>query len=413
MGAARVRVAVIGAGIGGLTAAIALRRAGLEVEIFEQAPEIREVGAGITVQCNAVTALAELGLAERARALGHEQKLFRVCDASGRLLYEARPETILATAPQLAMHRATLQAMLLDAAGRERVHTGKRCTGFEPSPSGVRARFDDGAETEADVLVGADGIHSAVRAQLLGDTPPRYAGYTGWRGVCRRVTDRGELWPPGVSTEAWGRGRRFGIVPIDDARLYWYATRNAAAGAVDATPARAHLFEIFAGWFDPVAAILEATAETSILRNDILDRPPVERWGEGRVTLLGDAAHPMTPNLGQGGCQAIEDAVVLGRTLGHAAKSGSDLAAALRGYEAARRPRTRWIVEQSWRLGHAAQWENAWARAARDAGLRALAPLFIARSMRRAWTFAITGRDSEPMDPGSAGSRSSGPPRPS
>jgi 2-polyprenyl-6-methoxyphenol hydroxylase-like FAD-dependent oxidoreductase len=377
-------IAIVGGGIGGLAAAAALARAGLPVEVFERAPEIREVGAGLTIQCNAVLALARIGLAERVIAAGVPIRRTRIRLRSGRTLAEPPVEPLYAElgAPALGIHRATLQRILLDAAGPERVHTGAECTGFAAGAEGVTVRFSDGREVAARALVGADGLRSVVRAQLLGDGAPRYAGYVSWRGVTADAAAFAGL--EATAFESWGRGRRFGGVAIDGARYYWFAVADAPAGGRDGPEgARAALLGLLRGWHEPVERLVAATPEGAILRTDTCDRPPVETWGAGPVTLLGDAAHPMTPNLGQGACQAIEDAVVLA----DCAARAPDLAAALRRYEARRRPRTRWLQERSWRLGRVAQWKSPLACAARNAVLRLAPARAMLADLRRTWRF--------------------------
>lgn len=225
-----------------------------------------------------------------------------------------------------------------------------KCTGFELEGGGVAVRFENGSTARGDVLIGADGIHSTIRAQLRPNEPLRYAGYMAWR--CITGFDSAGL---GVS-ETWGCGRRFGIAPMSGGRVYWFATKNSPAGGTDATGRiKQSLLELFGNWHDPIPALIRASDDRAILRNDIEDRDPIAHYGSGPVTLLGDAAHPMTPNLGQGGCQSIEDAVVLARMLA----SHSSPAAALRAYETQRTARTRQIVLSSRRAGAIGQIENS------------------------------------------------------
>ena len=349
-----MKATVVGAGIGGLTTALALRSAGISVEIYEQATELRAVGAGISLWANAIRALARFGLGEALRTRSVAYTRTAMLRADGRVLVETSLDELVPNQgageipAMLVLHRADLLAML-GGKLENAIRLGQTCTGFEMREDRVIARFAGGAEVESDVLIGADGIHSVVRSQLHPGEPVRYSGYTAWRAVTKL-----EAAGWGV-TETWGRGRRFGIVPMVGGLVYWFATRNAPEGQTDPPgAAKQNLVELFQGWHEPIHALISATEESAILRNDIQDRDPLPSWGAGRVTLLGDAAHPMTPNFGQGGCQAIEDALVLARMLA----MHSDLPGALRSYEAERIARTSPIVLRSRQAGVLAQLEN-------------------------------------------------------
>lgn len=255
--------------------------------------------------------------------------------------------------PLVAVHRADLQAALLSALGEGVVQTGVTCTGFQQDDMEVRAHLADGQEVAGDLLLGADGIHSTLRAQLFGATPPRYAGYTAWRGVAQIAPRQ---WGEQMATETWGKGRRFGLVPLSQGRMYWFATLNTPEGMRDKEGGRKQeLLDLFQTCHDPVPAVIEATDEATILRNDIYDRPPLHHWSQGRVTLLGDAAHSMTPNMGQGACQAIEDAAALATCL----TTHHTVASALQVYEKQRLKRANSVVQQSARIGQVAQWESS------------------------------------------------------
>jgi 2-polyprenyl-6-methoxyphenol hydroxylase-like FAD-dependent oxidoreductase len=245
----------------------------------------------------------------------------------------------------------------------------------------VRLKSRDGREREGSLLVGADGLRSAVREQMVRDGAPKYAGYTSWRGV----TPPCDLAEPGRVVESWGRGQRFGIVPIAGRRVYWFATANAPAGERD--PGKAALLDRFREFHAPVSALIEATDEEALLRADIYDRDPIDRWTEGRVVLLGDAAHPMAPNLGQGGCQAMEDALALARAL---AKQ-IDHRAAFAEYERERIGRANDFVRWSRSFGRAGQLESAPARWLRDLALRATPKGMMERSMRKTFEFDASG----------------------
>jgi 2-polyprenyl-6-methoxyphenol hydroxylase-like FAD-dependent oxidoreductase len=369
------KVMVAGGGIGGLTAAIALRRVGFEVVVFERAPELREVGAGLLLAANAQRALAKLGLAEAVARLGTPASAAEIRSWRGKVLATipaAELKKKIGT-PSAAVHRADLQALLAREVGDETLRVSAEVGAVEQDKSGVRVHFADGSQESADILVGADGLRSRVRAGLFGPEEPRYAGYTAWRAV---VEPNEELLPWGAGFESWGRGARFGCAHIGRGRVYWFATRNAREGEKDGPPgshagAKAKLMHLFSGWHRPVAELVEATQEGSILRTDIYDREPLgERWGEGRVTLLGDAAHPMTPNLGQGACQAVEDAVVLARCLG----KRDATAESLRSYERLRSERVTMVVRRSRRVGIVAQVQNPAICWLRDRALTMIPP---------------------------------------
>jgi 2-polyprenyl-6-methoxyphenol hydroxylase-like FAD-dependent oxidoreductase len=347
-------VSIIGGGIGGLATACALQRQGIQVTVFERNPELREIGAGLTLWANGVQVLRHLGLGDALTAVSARLTHFECWSWRGKRLGSTRLDSIerRVGAPSLGIHRADLLRLLAGAVDRGSIHVHEHCVGFRSEQGQVIAHFAAGHELQTDVLVGADGLYSVIREQLLGKQPPRYSGYTCWRGV----TDFEEQHvSPGISSETWGRGRRFGMLPIGNRRVFWYATLNCPAGEQDRPGERKErLSRLFGGWREPIGRLIEATEEEAILRNDLFDRRPVRHWGSGRVTLLGDAAHPPTPNLGQGACQALEDALVLAGCL----SDQREPVAALRAYEARRRKRSSAIIEQSALVGKIGQWEQ-------------------------------------------------------
>lgn len=369
------RMLIAGAGVGGLTLGCALAQRGIEAEVYERAAELKPVGAGLSMQTNALLALRRLGLSEAVKAAGAVLTGVRFCDWKGQTLAEASLAPIAAEfgEPMVVIHRARLHEILLEAMGPERLHLGRLATGFEQDAAGVTLTLADGVERGA-ALVGADGLRSVVRERLRGAEPLRYAGYTAWRGVC--PLPAGGLADWGV--EVWGPGMRFGYTPMGEGQVYWFATANAPAGEADGERPREELLRRFAGWAEPVGTLIASTPEAALLRTDIFDRRPIGAWSQGRVTLLGDAAHPMTPNLGQGACQAIEDAVVLAECLAET----RDPAAAFARYEARRQARARWFVERSWAIGAVGQWEHGGLRALRDAGMRLTPPGAIVGQLR-------------------------------
>ncbi len=373
-----MRVLIIGGGIGGLTAGIALQQAGIAPHVYEREPELREAGAGISLAANAMAVLQQLGVADAVTAGGAIIQTAQICTWRGRRLSTAdlaRAAAVLG-APTVCIHRADLQRILYRALGKKRVHPGHRLIEIAQNSRTVTAAFVNGHRTTGDVLIGADGIHSLTRTWLYGARLPRYSGYTCWRGI---VDFSDPLAPAEVATESWGPGARFGIVPIGGERFYWFATQNAPPeGQGNAAQHKTDVQRIFRGWHPPIEALIEATPAEAILRNDIYDRPPLRRWRSGRITLLGDAAHPMTPNLGQGACQAMEDALILAGSL----KNAPDIETALLNYEQQRISRTSWMVKTSRRLGKIAQWENGLLRTIRDHLMRQLPAEFRQKQLR-------------------------------
>lgn len=369
------RVLVVGGGVAGLAAGVALTRAGAAVRVFERAREFGDVGAGITLWNNALGVLRGWELDERVCDAGCVLERGELRSAGGRPLV-ATPLADIARgtgSPAIALHRARLADALVSALPPDALVLGREFVRFDARDGGVSAHFADGGAEHGDVLVGADGLRSRVRAQLHGDAAPRYAGYTCWRGLASLPL---ASFPAQTAWEVWGRGARFGIVRLDGERVYWFLTANAPAGGRD-DDALARIRERVRGWCAPIAEVLARTEVASVRRDDVYDRPALATWGRGCVTLAGDAAHPMTPNLGQGACQGIEDAAVLAECLA----ADGDTHRALASYEARRRPRTRAITDRSRRLGWIGQRERSSECAVRD-WLMMLAP---AAWMRRAY----------------------------
>jgi 2-polyprenyl-6-methoxyphenol hydroxylase-like FAD-dependent oxidoreductase len=348
------RALIIGGGIGGLAAAAALARIGIRADVYERAPAIQEVGAGLSLWSNAMLALRRLGLDDRVAALGSVVERVRTMTAGGRVLSEADIGELgcKAGAPSVCAHRADLQRILAEAVGPGRLHTGRTCTGFREHDGGVTASFAEGEGETGAFLVGADGIRSAVRSQLMGPSEPRPAGYLAWRGMAAFSDPQ---LAPGLAFFVAGAGTQLGLFHCGPGRVYWFATRNAPAGPTQPAGGQwAELLRVLSRWPAVIRGAVQATPDSAVLCNEVMDRPPVWPWGSGRVTLLGDAVHPTTPNLGQGACQALEDAIFLADAL----RSGGDIPTALRGYEQRRRRRTARVTEQSWSLGKVMQWQN-------------------------------------------------------
>ena len=331
---------VVGGGIGGLTAAVALRQVGWRVTVLERAAMFGEIGAGITLLSNGLRCLEAIGLGDAVRGSGLPMLALGMRTAAGRWLSRfdgdgASMEARMGTT-SVVIHRAELHRILRDALPVEALLAGVETTGIiggtDGGPAEVRFRHQDhDAVLHADLVVGADGVHSWARAQRWPDAPaPVYSGSTTWRAITTPSS--------AAVTEmslSWGPGTEFGVMPILDGRTYWYAAANADEGQRNPDELE-ELSRRLGSWHEPIPAVLAHTAPEAVLRHDIYRLPKLDSYHRGSVVLLGDAAHAMTPNLGQGGGQALEDAIVLAA----AVRNTRDLPAALADYDHQRRPRT-------------------------------------------------------------------------
>ncbi|TGB14804.1 FAD-dependent monooxygenase [Streptomyces sp. MZ04] len=358
---------VIGAGIGGLAAAATLRRVGVEVEIFERAPELRPGTTAVSLMSNAVLALRTLdidiapGLEKRGEVFDELKFLTR----RGRLIRALRFRELADRlgASNHAVHRADLQQTLLDALGGDQhIELNAAAKEFVTGDDGVEVTFEDGRKASGDVLIGADGFNSAIRRQVADADAdePRPGNYVCWLATVPFSHPR---MTKGYAAHYWGRGQRFGLADIGHGRAYWWATKN-VPDWVTGNPrlGKEKVAGLFAGWAEEVQEAIRVTPEENIVSITAQDRPFLERWGTGRMTLLGDAAHPMLVSLGQGAALAIEDAVVLAEYL----KEATDPSSALRGYEDQRRPRTEGLVAAARALSETEQLEGPFASRMRD-----------------------------------------------
>ncbi len=375
----QLNIGIIGGGIGGAAAALALHRVGIRVSIYERADELREVGAGMMLWPNATRVLKELGLLESVVGVSGESQHFLVRSRTGKILMDIGLGRF--DVPALCTRRSDLLRTIIEALPHDRVHLGQDYRSFEQRKTNVGIQFADGSTAEHDFLIGADGIRSRVRSQLFGIGEPIYRGYIVWRGLARLKG----LAARGSNSETWGPGQRFGILGTGDDRFTWYATANAGPDRVDAEEGRQQeLLQKFAGWHEPVESLIGATEEGSILKNGAYDLPPLKRWGKGKVMLLGDAAHPCTPNLGLGGCMALEDALVLAKSFAREATAE----VALRRYESIRLRRTRHVQQRSLLMGTIGQWESPLVTGGREIVTNMLPAKIFERNLRRIYSYA-------------------------
>jgi 2-polyprenyl-6-methoxyphenol hydroxylase-like FAD-dependent oxidoreductase len=358
-----MRVVIVGGGIGGLTTAVALQRAGIGAHVYEQEPALHEVGAGIGLWANAIHVFEALGLGPAVLDLGAGPLGGGIRSSDGHWLTRQPAEVLQRRwgAPTIAVLRADLQALLVKALPEDSLTLDARAIGLVND--GVRpiVTFEHGEQAEADLVIGADGLHSFIRAHLFGARRPRYCGYTTWRGITAPSAAT-----VGEASEFWGRGERFGVLPVRHNRVAWYASVNVAGSSKPSEPMQT-LVDRFGGWIEPVPSVLAATPPETIVCNDVYDRPLTRQRVSRRVALVGDAAQPMTPDLGQGACQAVVDAWTITDSL----VRSTDVATAVADYQHRRWRTAAAAAVLARSLGRVGQWEQPFACWAREAVLRA------------------------------------------
>jgi 2-polyprenyl-6-methoxyphenol hydroxylase-like FAD-dependent oxidoreductase len=341
-------VDIIGAGIGGLTTALTLKKRGLNVNIFEGSAEIKPVGAGIILAINAMQVFQKLGLQDKIEKAGNTISYLNITDNQLNRLsvvdlteYEKKHGV-----HNVAIHRGELQKILANEIGYDTIHLSKRLTKIEKDEL-YKLTFEDNSTIKSNIIIGADGMKSVVRNQLFEDGILRNAKQKCWRGISE--IDLPQKYHNELN-EAWGKGKRFGFVKISETKVYWYALTNSKT--IQST--EVNLLELFNDFHTDILKIISATVKEKIIVSDIIDLKPIDKWQNENVCLIGDAAHATTPNLGQGACQAIEDAYLLGQLL----DKGISIENTFKEYENLRRKKAHMIVNTSWFLGKLAHIEN-------------------------------------------------------
>ncbi|MCE7532812.1 FAD-dependent urate hydroxylase HpxO [Acinetobacter nosocomialis] len=312
-----MNVVIIGAGMGGLTTGIALKKFGHQVRIFEQTEKILPVGAAISLWSNGVKCLNYLGLTEKIAKLGGQMDDLAYVDGlTGDVMTQFSLRPLIEEVGQrpYPVARADLQNMLMDEFGRDQIYLGKKMVNLEDKADYVEVHFADGSSTQADLLIGADGTHSMTRAYVLGQqVQRRYAGYVNWNGLVEISED---LAPAQQWTTYVGEGKRASLMPVADGRFYFFLDVPLPAGLENNRDEYKKLLKLyFADWCQPVQQLIERLDPQKTNRVEIHDIEPFSQFYKGRVVILGDAAHSTTPDIGQGGCQAMEDAIYLARSL--------------------------------------------------------------------------------------------------
>ncbi len=346
-----MKYTIIGAGIGGLTTALAFEKLNIDYTIFESAPEIKPVGAGIWLAPNALQILEYLNVLEEIQEKGNTMDRITIAKSDLTPILDHAQDAILKRFgyTSVAIHRADFQRIMFDKIPSHKIHLGKSFQYARKKSSHIEIHFEDNTTYKTDYVIGADGIHSKVRKQFFPESEIRYSGQTCWRGIAD-IAMAPEFQHRAM--ELWGNQIRFGISKVSTGKVYWFAVALAERNQKEAKNlVKEKLLEMFKDFDETIKAIIKATAIANIIRNDIIDLKPMSRWHTGNICLIGDAAHATTPNMGQGGAQAIEDAYGLSKAIATSEKN------AFGNFQKARQNKVTKIVNQSWLTGKIAHWK--------------------------------------------------------
>lgn len=373
-----IEIAIIGGGIGGLTTALCLEHFGFKnFTIYERASEFKEVGAAISLWPNALKVYEEIGIISHLKLLWGEMKAAYIKTDKGEELAVTKPQY---SQPLVCIHRADLHNTLLHQISPDKLKANAELVALNMKEGKIQLVFKNGATLMPEVIIGADGIKSKVREEIIGDGNPIFRGYNIWRGVAT-LKDT----PQGYSSETWGVGSRVGIVPIKDGKFGWWATINELEEQDDQPSGTLNkLKKHFGDWHHPIPHLFENSPE--IIKNKIGDRIPHKGWSLDNMILMGDAAHATTPNLGQGACMAIEGAYLLAKALA----TFNELQGAFQAYETAHFKRTSDVVKQSLQNGKMGQIENKLGIKARNTLIKATPPKLVMKMLDKYFSYDVT-----------------------
>ena len=376
-----MKIAIVGAGISGLCLAVTLKKKGINAQVFEQFTESKAVGAGMTLWPNATRVLRDLDVLESLQKHGNLLEHFCLRNFDGHPLMKIRIDSF--DTSSIAVHRADLHHALLSLLAPEQFHLGQICERVFETNEGAYLTFTQQTLGPFDLVVAADGLHSRLRSYVQPTRTLRNNGYVVWRGIANCTET---ILSPGAFSETWGKGHRFGILPLGNGQTCWYATANLNQLPENQFSTREYLVKTFGKWHDPIPRILQQTHFDSIIRSEALDSRPEKSWARGKVVLMGDNVHPMVPNLGQGGCMSIEDAMVLGSLIG----GDLPLDKILGKYEKYRANRVAGITRRARWIGWVGQLQHPWITTLRNFLCRLFPGSLITLSSRRIHAYRVT-----------------------